>query len=162
MVGVIVAEDFEIEALSRDLSEKYGEINFTSEAYPFDFTDYYADEMGDNLYRSWLVFSELFSAERIVERKNFCLRLEEKYSSPDQNRRVNLDPGYLAGAKFVLSSRKNNAQRIYLGEGVFAEITLIYRNNDWRELSWTYPEFSGDKSGKWLQKARRLWLEKRN
>jgi len=162
VVGILSDPKFDFSSLSPELTGKYGKIAFSSQSYPFDFSDYYAREMGKNLSRKWLVFSELFSAEQIVERKKYCLRLEKKYSTSSGLRRVNIDPGYLAGAKFVLSSRKNNAHRIYLGDEVFSELTLIYRDNGWRELRWTYPEFRETKHKKWLKKARRLWLDKRN
>ncbi|MGM0381843.1 MAG: DUF4416 family protein [bacterium] len=163
VVGLIGGRQIDYTDVSQQLADRYGEINFTAEAYPFNFTDYYNDELGADLQRRWLVFSEIFSSSEIVGRKKFCEQLEDQYRRADSSRRINIDPGYVFGAKFVLSSRKNNAHRIYLGNEVFAEVTLLYKNGGWKALDWTYPEFStADRKIKWLNRARKSWLEKRN
>ena len=42
-------------------------------------------------------------------------------------RPLNLDPGYITLAKLVLASTKDHAHRIYLGQGIFAEVTLLFQ-----------------------------------
>jgi len=45
----------------------------------------------------------------------------------------------------VLATTKDNAHRIYLGQGIYAEVTLIYRGRRFCPLPWTYPDYaSGD------------------
>ena len=56
-------------------------------------------------------------------------------------RPLNLDPGYLTEAKLVLASTKDHAHRIYLGEGIYAEVTLNYRKRAWQKCPWTYPDY---------------------
>jgi len=56
-------------------------------------------------------------------------------------RPLNLDPGYLTEAKLVLASTKDHAHRIYLGRGIYAEVTLHYQNGRWQSHDWTYPDF---------------------
>jgi hypothetical protein len=56
-------------------------------------------------------------------------------------RPVNLDPGLLRLDSVVLASTKPAGQRIYLGSGVHAEVTLIYDKGGYRPLPWTYPDF---------------------
>ena len=160
VVGMLAAESFDTAAVSGRLEDEFGALAFRGEPYPFDFTSYYDDELGKDLSRHWLVFSELFASHLIADRKKFCQKLEENLADSAGNRRVNIDPGYVTGAKFVLSSGKNNAHRIALEEKIYAELTLIYRDSDWRSLDWTYPEFSSQVPGEWLGKARRHWLDK--
>ena len=59
-------------------------------------------------------------------------------------RHLNLDRGYLTPAKLVLASTKDHAHRIYLRDGIFAEVTLVYRQRKWQPLEWTYPDYRRD------------------
>lgn len=56
-------------------------------------------------------------------------------------RRINLDPGYLDSAKIVLVSTKDFSHRIYLGNGIYGEVTLIYSGKNYQTLPYTYPDF---------------------
>jgi hypothetical protein len=56
-------------------------------------------------------------------------------------RPLNLDPGYLTLAKLVLASTKDHAHRIYLADGIFAEVTLAFRRGAWQPHDWTYPDY---------------------
>ena len=59
----------------------------------------------------------------------------------DVVRPLNLDPGYLTLGKLVLASTKDHAHRIYLQAGIYAEVTLGYRNRRWHNWEWTYPDY---------------------
>jgi hypothetical protein len=69
---------------------------------------------------------------------------EAEYQSlvrgPEQ-RPLNLDPGYITLAKLVLASTKDFAHRLYLGRGIYAEITLHFRSGAWQPTQWTYPDY---------------------
>jgi hypothetical protein len=54
---------------------------------------------------------------------------------------LNLDPGYLTAAKLVLASTKDHAHRLYLGQGIYGEVTLSYRQGHWQHREWTYPDY---------------------
>ena len=56
-------------------------------------------------------------------------------------RPLNLDPGYLTPAKLVLASTKDFAHRIYLSQGIFAEITLQYQHQRWKHHEYTFPDY---------------------
>jgi len=47
-------------------------------------------------------------------------------------------------AKFVLATTKDHSHRIYLGQGIYAEVTLTYRDRDWRPWPWTYPDYRSE------------------
>lgn len=159
VVGLMFQPDFDLDRLLKRLSGRYGPIHFAGDSYRFsDYTDYYEPELGPNLQRRWYVFENLFEREKLKARKLFTNGLEKKFSEADQ-RRVNVDPGYLTGAKLVLASRKNESHRIYLGQQVFAEVTLKYAHGSWRPFDWTYPDMGDVEQHEWLAPGRKLWLD---
>ena len=42
----------------------------------------------------------------------------------------------------MLASTKDHTHRIYLRDGIFAEITLFYRHGRWEHHEWTFPGLS--------------------
>jgi len=97
--------------------------------------------MGKELIRQWVSFSQLIKEDEIKDIKLKTIQLEKLLANKDGRRNVNIDPGYVSLSKLVLASTKNYAHRIYLGDGIFAEITLIYRKGMFRPLEWTYPDY---------------------
>jgi len=85
----------------------------SSAKYDFTFTDYYDDEMGENLKKQFLSFEKLIMPDQLADIKNSTNEIETKYSI-EGKRTVNLDPGYLEESKLILASTKNFSHRIYL------------------------------------------------
>ncbi|MBN1980997.1 MAG: DUF4416 family protein [Chitinivibrionales bacterium] len=104
------------------------------------YTRYYEKEMGSSLLKDFLFYRGLITLDTLPDVKTFTNQIEERFSL-DGRRTVNLDPGYLTQDKLVLASTKNFLHRIYLGKGIFGEVTLHYRNNRYRYFSWTYPDY---------------------
>lgn len=75
-----------------------------------------------------------------------------------ESRPLNLDPGYLTPAKLVLASTKDHAHRIYLRDGIFAEVTLVYRKGKWQPLEWTYPDYRRDDYQQFFTRCRERLL----
>ncbi len=42
----------------------------------------------------------------------------------------------------ILATGKGYSHRPYIGKGVYADLTLIYANGEFRPLEWTYPDYS--------------------
>jgi hypothetical protein len=124
-----------------DLSFLFGKIDYLSERFPFDFTDYYAEEMGENLFRHFVTFEELIPIPTLPEVKKKAQHLEEEYAAALGRRRINIDPGYLCLEHVILATHKAYTHRPYLREGVYADLTLIYRARSYRPLEWTYPDY---------------------
>jgi hypothetical protein len=125
----------------RALEQAFGKIEMRSERIPFDDTTYYESEMGDKLIREWTSFERPISQSAIVDAKLTTNALEKRLAREDGSRTVNLDPGYIVAPRLVLASTKDHAHRIYLARGIFAEVTLIYRDGSFHPLEWTYPEY---------------------
>lgn len=120
----------------------YGEIERESPSYPFDFTNYYHD-IAPSLSRCFFSFKGLRHPAALVDWKIAAISLEGGSSKRErtEGRRVNIDPGYLDGARIVLASTKDNAQRIYIRDNIFAEVTICRKRGAWEKFSYTFPDF---------------------
>ena len=127
--------------IARDLQERLGPVDMVSAWLNFDFTTYYEKEMGGPLSRRLVVFKSLVEQTQLAEIKRMTNELEHKYQRQGQ-RRVNIDPGYLLAERFVLATGKNFTHRIYIGQGIYADLTLIYQKGAFRTLPWTYPDYA--------------------
>lgn len=129
-----------------ELEAELGPIEARSAEYDFSrFTTYYDEEMGSPVHKHFLVFRDPRPMDRLVETKLFTEALQARHAVTERGgrvRRVNLDPGYLTPWSVVLSTVKNQAHRIYMGQGVFAELTLLFRGSSYQPLPWTYPDYS--------------------
>lgn len=123
------------------LSEAFGAVDWRSELLPFEATPYYARELGLPQWRCFVTFAELVDPGSLAEIK-LCTNAIEQVLAVQGQRRINLDPGYVSLAKLVLATTKNQWHRIYLGQGIYAEVTLSYQRGAWRPQPWTYPDYA--------------------
>ena len=161
-VLAVLFSDAELLPDVRDrLEQRWGPVGHQSEPIPFDITDYYEEEMGPELKRSIWGFEQEMDASELVERKKRAREVEEQFARAG-DRQVNLDPGYLDPAKLVLASEKENGQKIYLRDGVFADIILFYEKGDWEPMQWTFPDFSSGRYDEALTRIRTDWKRRRS
>lgn len=128
----------------RELQRIYGPPIDRLPAVKFGHTAYYEPEMGVDLLKGWLAFPPPFHPDELALRKRETRRIEWETGhgiNPEFRRSVNIDPGYVSLFHVALATSKNFAHRFYLGEGVFAEITLLYHADGWELLPWTYPDY---------------------
>ncbi len=138
--GVIYSvEEVYLQAI-RKLSKRLGPLDYESEKINFNYTDYYNEEMGSPLYRRFVAFERLRDPATLLNVKLFTLKIENIFSK-DGRRQINIDPGYIDKAKLVLATTKDFYHRIYLGKGIYAEVTLHYQNKDFQDFSTTYPDY---------------------
>ena len=97
--------------------------------------------MGPNLVRQWVGFHGLIESEQLADFKNTTRSLEKSFLGPNHKRRVNLDPGMLSLHNFVLASTKGFAHRIYLHDGIYADLALLFQSGKFQPLPWTYPDY---------------------
>ncbi|MCM8785849.1 MAG: DUF4416 family protein [Candidatus Omnitrophica bacterium] len=138
--GLIYREENIFEDTKKILVEKWGKIDIEEGPFLFNFTDYYEDEMGKDLKRRFISFQKLYLPENVYEWKIFTNKIEDIFSEKDR-RKINIDPGYIDSSKVVLLSTKDYYHRIYIGKGIFAELTLYYSKGAYNFLNWTYPDY---------------------
>lgn len=143
------------QALNR-LKALWGESDFISESFPFDETRYYEQEMGPGLERRFLSFEPLVQPDQIVDVKLQTNRLEKEFAD-GSSRTINLDPGYLDHYKVVLPSAKFGGQKIYMRDGIYADMTLVMYKGKWESFAWGFPDFKSGRYDRVLSKIRDLY-----
>ncbi|MBD3392332.1 MAG: DUF4416 family protein [Chitinivibrionales bacterium] len=137
-----------------DVKARFGTAASSYGPVPFSaFTGYYAGEMGENLEKVYLTFAGLVDRDGLARAKLDTNEIEREYSA-NGRRTVNLDPGYLARDKLVLATTKDFFHRLYLADGIYAEVTLHYRQGRFRYFSWTYADYKEPAFLAFLEKAR--------
>ena len=156
ITGLIYTGDFDVEELYEHLVEHIGAVGLKSEPLPFTHTSYYNNEMGPGLTRQWLAFDALIKPDELAALKSWTNELEEKTLNDREGRMVNIDPGIVSLSSLILASTKNYSHRIYLSDGIYAEVTLIYKDNHFNYLEWTYPDYREKKALDFFSNVREL------
>jgi hypothetical protein len=152
------ARDFPIDDVIARLEDKFGPHDFSFGPVPFSWTDYYEKEMGEDLIKRFYCFRDLIARETLPAIKLATNALEMEYVE-HSGRRVNIDPGYLSRDKLVLASTKDFFHRLYLGDGIYGEVTLHFRREVFRHFSWTYPDYQEGAVHDMLRRARASLVE---
>jgi hypothetical protein len=144
-VGMLGPDESLFEQCGNALVARYGPAEPDSEVMPWQGSEYYTREMGSVLSRRFLFFEKPVLPEELIACKLMTQELEQKFAEKGQ-RRVNLDPGYVTEAKVVLASTKDFSHRIYVAEGLYAEVTLRYSSGkrSFEPLDYTYPDYRSE------------------
>ena len=144
VIGMLAKDKKLFDVVEEFFVDEFGEIDYRSAVLLFGHTDYYKRELGHPLRRRFISFEKLIPPERIAKIKIITNSLEEKLArrkSGSIKRQVNIDPGYISDSKLILATTKNYSHRIYLNKGVYAEVTLGWRNASFQPFEWTYPDY---------------------
>lgn len=104
----------------------------------------YTEEMGHNLLRRFYSFHRLFDRDRLPAIKATCNKIERQFGDQVDDftfRTVNIDPGVLCPDNIVMASHREYNHRVYLGDGVFGELTLVWAKGRFVRLPWTNMDF---------------------
>ena len=157
VVSLILArEDLGARVIKR-LSEYLGPPDLAGPWWPFSETDYYTPEMGPDLGRRLVAFLHLADPERLPQWKVFTNLLEGELSLGGR-RLANLDPGYLAKERLVLATGKNFSHRLYLSQGIYGDLTLMYSRGGFQALPWSYRDYAQEPARNFLQVVRQKYL----
>lgn len=157
LVGVLASDEASLAASHIPLIEAYGPTDLVSEVYPFDMTAYYEQEAGPNMVRQFLAFENLIDPGRLAAIKHETNHMEQelaKQLDTPYQRPVNFDPGFVEPSKLVLASTKNFAHRIYIGDQMYAEVTMTYNRGTWESFPFTFPDYKSGRYNDYLSDVR--------
>ena len=158
-VGILYSDKSLIQPAISRLCQRFGEIDYKSPVVPFDVTSYYEDEMGKAIFRIFISFKDLIFPDEIVESKLLSNNIEGELAV-DGKRKINLDPGYMDYHKIVLASAKFAGQKIYIGKGIYADLTLYYKKG-WQPFDWGFPDFRSGIYNEYLGHIRTIYKKQR-
>ncbi|MEA2076788.1 MAG: DUF4416 family protein [Candidatus Marinimicrobia bacterium] len=143
----------EIESL---LKRYYGGIQSQFGPFNFDiFSNYYLNEMGEDLLKIFYIFKTPVSLENFYRFKLESQSLENKFLA-NGKRTVNIDPGSLTLYQLSLLTTKAFSHRTYLAEGIYAECTLIAEAKEYKSLAWTYPDYQTPEALEFFKEAKKF------
>jgi len=162
IIGILAANQDCLQAAIEELTTKFGKLDFVSDIWPFTQTDYYKKDTGENILRQFVSIEKLIDPGKLAKVKHQTNKLEEKLAGKlelDLPRPVNLDPGVIEPSKLILATTKNYAHRMYIGEKMYAEVTLVFDKGSWRPLPYTYPDYRQQCYHDFFEKVRKRLLE---
>jgi hypothetical protein len=151
--GITISPKLALADVIENLEYTFGLIDRRSEIIQFTHTEYYNDEMGINLQKLLVSFERPFYPENLWLAKRSTIDIESIYAI-ESKRQVNLDPGYVEPSKLILASTKNFSHRIYLQQGIYAEVTMTYSGGQFHKLPWSYPDYQEPAFLKFLESVR--------
>lgn len=159
IVSLFSARESILEEVIERLSLLFGPIDDLGPRGFFDRSTYYAAEMGWPLHRRYASFERLIQTADLVAAKIATNALEKESAATAGRRRVNIDPGILSVERLILATGKNFTHRVYLSQGIYADLTLIFQKGSFRPLEWTYPDYADPVMIEWLNAVRRNYRE---
>lgn len=166
--GLLAGSEDQLAAARGELAQWYGRVDDVSEILPFNFTEYYTEEMGTGLLRQWVRFEMLFAPEHLAKCKletnmaETLLARQFKAAGAvgaTRGRPINIDPGYVHRYKVILATTKDHSHRVYLREGIYGEVTLHWSQNVWTPWPWTYADYKTKEATAFFERARTSYLE---
>ena len=144
IVGILASDERCLTAANESLSATLGTMDLVSDIWLFDQTDYYTDEIGPHILRQFVSIDRLVGPGELAGIKHRTNAIEQELTATlamPFPRPVNLDPGIVEPSKLVLATTKNFAHRIYIGNKMYAEVTLVFDKGRWRPLPYTFPDY---------------------
>lgn len=139
-VGTLYQDEQYLSMAKEKLIDFFGEMIMESPLLEWNYSHYYQDELGWPIKRTFLFFKNIMNPETLADMKLITNDIEHQLSS-NGRRTINIDPGYVTLSKVVLASTKNYSHRIYVGKGIYAEVTLVYREGLYKPHLYTYRDY---------------------
>lgn len=160
--GLLISDPMIVEEVEEEIVNRLGQTTIRTDPYEWTFSRYYEEEMGTKLWRKFLFFRQLIDPIDLPGLKEWSNELEKRYGNPSgekPGRKVNIDPGYLDHAKVVLASTKDPGHRLYLRDGIFAEVSLFYHHGSYQPFLYTYPDLKIPQMIGMFNQARLTYLD---
>lgn len=158
IVSILYSNEDMLDKALSEIEREFGRGEVLDYMGRFDFSDYYNDELGTPIFRRFWRAHQLFPRDLLADIKIKTNMIEKRYLV-EGKRRFNLDPGFLSFENFILATTKNYTHRIYLRDGIYADLTLLYKGKEFVPLDWTYPDYAGLEIRGLLKRERERYLK---
>lgn len=158
VMGLLCSRPGVLDNVLEILIEKYGPIHQLEGPFPFIFTNYYDEEMGTPIFRYFILFSNLIDPSTLVNIKHETNFIESQFAK-EEKRVINLDPGILSAGNLILATTKNRSHRVPLHDGMYAEVTLLYKDKAFQSFDWTYADYKSDQFKALFKQLRSEYLK---
>ncbi len=159
-LGLLVSKGVDPGAVLDALAGAFAPVRLATPFRPFPHTRYYESEMGPGLRRGYVLLEGTWDPGALAGLKLRSNELERALSRRGR-RRANLDPGMLNLDQFVLASGKPAAHRVYLGQGIHAEVEYVFQGGSFRPLPWTYPDYREPATVSFFNQVRAMYRQHR-
>jgi len=153
--GILYTDVSYLEKTKEILIDFFGPTLIETSPFQWNYSDYYKRELGSQIMRTFIFFRNPINPEDIVDIKLKTNSIEDSMSV-NGKRKINLDPGYLTLSNVVLATTKNYSHRIYLGKGIYGEVTLVYKDKTFIPHIFTYPDYQEKNCIEMFMKAREM------
>ncbi len=142
IIALMYSDPEVLEKVKHILIEEFQDIKAESKPYLFDqFTNYYEKEMGKNLQKEFLIFKKQVKKQDLIRIKHKTTEIEKKFAV-NNNRVINLDPGYINQEELVLASfKKGTNYKENLGEEVYAHKVIRFKDREPTIFWHTFPDY---------------------
>jgi len=162
IIGILADSENSLPQTIQAIEEQFGRLDFKSQVWPFTQTKYYEDELGTNPVRQFVTIEKLIGPGILADIKHKANDIEKELAQKlnlDYPRPVNLDPGIIEPSKLILASTKNFSHRIYIGNRMYAELTLAFNKGKWESFNYTFPDYKENRYHDFLSKVRNHLVE---
>jgi hypothetical protein len=123
---------------------RFGRVQFETAEINCAVSKRYEEEMGHNISRRFFSFEQLTPRSALTSIKGICHKIEPNFADHVDGfhfRTVNIDPGILTPNNLVMASHHEYGHSIYLTNGVYNELMLVWSQGRFVRLPWTPTDF---------------------
>ena len=117
-----------------------------------------------DLKKQFLAFERLIDSAELAGIKRADQRLGSRIRALGRHpepRPLNLDPGTSRRPSWCSLRRRIMRTASTCDDGIYAEVTLVYRQRKWQPLEWTYPDYRRDDYQRFFTQCREWRVELR-
>jgi hypothetical protein len=163
--GILHHAELPLDAVMEKCEAQWGVVQDHSTSHLFsEGSQYYCEQMGAVHHRYFVSFEGLVDPRQLAQAKRDAIELEQwaAQTFPLSSRPLNLDPGLLMRGRMVLATTKDFSHRVYLGLGIYAEVTLMFKKKGCEALPWTYPDIRQGHYDAFFIRAKDAYLAESN
>ncbi len=145
---------YDVDALTTKINQILKtDFKFVHDYFPMK--DYYSSEMGESnsLGRFFLLSKNPMDRKNLIDLKIKTTKFEIEHAK-ELKRTVNLDVGFIGLDQVVLATGKPYYHRIYLDQGVWANLELFFQDDEFKIFPWSYPDYSHPEIKEWMKFSR--------